>query len=84
MALSLAEEPSVAMSKCLYMADRLPADQHWNGAVGEDLHGLAAQQQSSQSAPAVRCYDDQVAAVLLRGVQDSIGRILVLGVNREQ
>jgi hypothetical protein len=40
-------------------------DQHRNGGMGQDLDGLAAQNQSRDAAPAVRGHRDQVAAMLL-------------------
>src|SRR5437016_1021249 len=50
-------------------------------AVSEDLDRLAAQQQSSQPTPAVRCHDDQVTIVLLCRFQDPFRRILVFRMN---
>jgi hypothetical protein len=40
-------------------------NEYGNLAVGENLLGLAAEQQAAQAAPAMGCHEDEVAAVAL-------------------
>ena len=46
--------------------------------MGEQLHGFAPQKKPTQSSPTVGSHDDQIAAGLLRGVEDALRRILAL------
>ena len=50
--------------------------------MGEHLHGFAPQKKPAQSSPAVRGHDDQITTGLLRGVEDALCRMLILGVHR--
>src|SRR5690606_7555349 len=50
----------------------LSVDQRGNVRVGKHAQRLAALQQGAEAASPMRCHDDQVAAVLLRGADDGI------------
>src|SRR5262245_51212021 len=80
-ALSLSTKPFTAIWRCFDMAHPLSADEHWDCAVGEDLCRYAAEQKTSETAPAMRCHDDQVASIFACGLQDPFARILVLAMH---
>jgi hypothetical protein len=59
----------------------LAANKDGDLAVGEDLHGLAAEHNRSKPAAAMRGHTDQVATFVLRGVNDCLIGLVVLHIH---
>lgn len=55
----------------------LANDDNRNRAVAHHRGGLASEQQSTHSAPPVRGHHDHIAALLLGGLHDGVGRRFV-------
>ena len=56
-------------------------DEHWDFAVGEHLDRFASEHDRRESAPPVRCHDDEIAAPNLCRFDDRRVRVIVLDLN---
>ena len=63
-------------------ASPLPADEHRDLRVREDLGRLAAEQQRADAAASVRGHDNQVAALLRRDLDDLLPRTIARPMER--
>jgi len=57
-------------------------DQHWDFGMGEHLDCLAAEDDRRDTVAAMRGYDYEIAAFRLRGIDDRLIGMLMLGLDR--
>ena len=57
-------------------------DEDRDPAVGEDLEGLAADEDRRDAASTVRSHDDEIAAPGFRSIDDRLVGVFMLGMDR--